>query len=112
MGGIAVNSDQITQRLRDALESAGLTITSERHPASLTVEFSTCPPLTWSFADCDQATAAIFDTEIGGKTIGDHFSTDHDRTHSYWRFRLETYDLDPELTPHAGRTLFVEGGAA
>ncbi len=115
-----MNAQHITNRLREILEDAGLHVRSEHHSASLRVEFTTSPPLTWTFQQCDRATETILDSpyarpdkfgchpqgeRIG--TIGDLFSTNHDRTHNYWDFRLETYDLDPDLAPHAGRSLLT-----
>ena len=101
-----MNHEDITERLRVIVEKAGVIIRAEHHPSSLTVEFTTSPHLDWTWNDCDQATLAIVDApftrpdkfgchpegEIPG-TIGDLFSTDHDRAHSHWRFRVESTEL-------------------
>ena len=96
--------NHIATRLREVLKAAGLHVRGEYHRNGLSVEFTTSPPLTWTYAQCDNATKNILDAPLArpdkfgchpeGQTpgaIGEHFSTDHDRIHSYWRFRLETY---------------------
>ena len=101
-----MNSDRITARLRQIVEEAGVVIRAELHPGSLTVEFVTSPKMTWTWADCDKATKAILDSpfaspdkfgcrlegEVWG-TVGDLFSTDHNRSHDHWRFRIENVQL-------------------
>ena len=99
-----MNDDRITARLATVVERAGLSIRGEHHASSLRVEFTTSPPLHWTYAQCDAATKQVLDAPLAtpnrygchpsgqtSGTIGDHFSTDHDRIHSYWRFRLETH---------------------
>ena len=100
-----MNNNTIADHLQTILEDAGIHVRHVAHPSSLRVEFTTSPPLVWSFVDCDRATDQIYSARMAGKPIGDIFSTDHDRAHSFWAFRLETYDLDPDLAPHNGRTL-------
>lgn len=116
-----MNAQHITDRLREILEEAGLHVRGEHHPASLRIEFTTSPPLTWTYAQCDQASEDIYNTPYARPdkfgchpqgeptgTIGEIFSANHDRSHSFWDFRLETYDLDPDLPPHLGRSLTTE----
>jgi len=99
-----MNNDRIVERLRSIVEAAGVRVQAVVHPSSLRVEFTTSPPLWWNWAQCDKATNEILDAPLAepdrfgchpegrtAGTIGDHFSTDHDRTHSFWRFRLETH---------------------
>ena len=99
-----MNNDQITDRLRTVLTAAGLQVNHEHHPGSLTVEFTTCPPLWWTYAQCDAVTAKVFGAPLATPdkfgchpqgqtpgTIGNLFSTHHDRLHHHWRFRLEAH---------------------
>lgn len=105
-----MNEDRITERLREIVEASGVSVRATHHPGSLTVEFTTSPKLWWTWQDCDQATAAILDApfarpdkygchpegEVTG-TVGDLFSTDHTRSHDYWRFRVESTALAASL---------------
>lgn len=94
-----MNNDHITALLRNALEAAGLCVRAEYHLGSLRVEFSTSSPVYWGYTQCDAATDQILSSPLAatGRHICDYFSTDHDRIHSYWRFRLES-DLNLDLS--------------
>jgi hypothetical protein len=88
-----MNNDCIVNDLRKVLESAGLEVCGVYHPRGMTVEFTTSPPLTWNWADCDRAIAHILHSMVCGKRLDHAFSQDHDRSHSFWRFRIEDYAI-------------------
>lgn len=87
-----MNNDLLTSQLRSVLQDAGLEIRHEAHLGSLSVEFTTSPPLFWGWARCDEATCTILDSQVAGWKLSDLFSAEHDRQHSYWSFRLEVYE--------------------
>jgi len=85
-----MNSERLTNSLRHLLETIGWEVRSVHHPSSLRVEFVITPPLTATFAKLDIMIDQLYEAPFWGSTIGQCFSSDHDRCMSYIRLRQES----------------------